>query len=81
LTQEGEKLMGVLTMGERERPISEGTIKNGEVNFKVISKRDDQTVTSKYTGKLSGDAIKGKWSSDWSGEVVTRDWEAKRSKE
>ena len=81
LTQEGEKLTGVLIMGERERPISEGTVKNGEISFKVVSKRDDQTVTSKYTGKLSGDTIKGKWSSDWTGEVVTRDWEAKRSKE
>jgi hypothetical protein len=81
LTQEGEKVTGVLTMGERERPISEGTVKNGEINFKVISKRDDQTVTSKYTGKLSGETIKGKWSSDWTGETVTRDWEAKRSKE
>ena len=81
LTQEGDKLTGVLIMGERERPISEGTIKGGEVSFKVVSKRDDRTVTSKYNGKLSGDTIKGKWDSDWSGEAVTRDWEAKRSKE
>ena len=81
LTQDGDKLTGVLIMGDRERPISEGTIKSGEVSFKVVSKRDDRTVTSKYYGKLSGDSIKGKWDSDWSGDVVTRDWEAKRSKE
>jgi hypothetical protein len=81
LTQEGDKLTGVLLMGERERPISEGTIKGGEVTFKVVNKRDDRDVTSKYYGKLSGDTIKGKWDSDWSGEVVTRDWEAKRAKE
>jgi hypothetical protein len=81
LTQEGDKLTGVLVMGNRERPISEGTIKGEEVSFKVVSKRDDRTVTSKYYGKLSGDTIKGKWDSDWSGDVVTRVWEAKRSKE
>ena len=79
--QEGDKLTGVLIMGDQERPISEGTIKSGEVSFKVVSKRDDRTITSKYNGKLSGDTIKGKWDSDWSGDVVTRDWEAKRSKE
>jgi hypothetical protein len=81
LTQNGDKLTGVLMMNETERPISEGTIKDGEVNFKVMSRRDDRAVTSKYSGKVSGDTIKGKWSSDWSGDVVTRDWEAKRSKE
>ncbi len=81
LTQEGDKLTGVLIMGDRERPISEGTLKGGEVSFKVVSKRDDKTVTSNYHGKLSGDTIKGKWDSDWSGETVTRDWEAKRAKE
>ena len=81
LTQAGDKLTGILTVADRERPISEGTIKDGEVTFKVVSKRDDRTVTSNYHGKVSGDTIKGKWDSDWTGEVVTRDWEAKRSKE
>jgi hypothetical protein len=80
LKQDGEKLTGVLIMGDRERPISEGTIKGDQVTFNVISKRDDdRTVTSKYYGKLSGDTIKGKWDSDWSGDVVTRTWEAKRN--
>jgi hypothetical protein len=81
LTQDGDKLTGVLTIGDRERPISEGKIQDGEVTFKVMSKRDDRTVTSKYYGKLTSDTIKGKWDSDWSGDVVTRDWEAKRAKE
>jgi hypothetical protein len=81
LTQEGDKLTGVLIMGDQERPISEGTIKGEEVSFKVVSKRDDRTVTPNYYGKLSGDTLRGKWDSDWSGNVVTRDWEAKRSKE
>ena len=68
-------------MNDNERPISEGTIKGNDVAFTVRSKRDDQTVTSHYRGKLSGDSIKGKWDSDWTGDVVTRDWEAKRAKE
>lgn len=81
MKQEGEKLSGTLTMGDTDRPISEGTLKGDQVTFKVLSKRDDRTVTSHYSGKLSGDTIKGKWDSDWSGEVVTRDWEAKRAKD
>jgi len=81
LTQAGDKLTGVLTMADRERPLSEGTIKGTEVSFKVVSKRDDRTVTSNYHGQLSGDTIKGKWDSDWTGDVVTRDWDAKRAKE
>jgi hypothetical protein len=82
LTQQGDKLTGVLVIGDRERPISEGTINGTDISFKVVSKRDDdRTVTSKYYGKLNGDHIKGKWDSDWSGDVVTRDWDAKRSKE
>jgi len=81
LNQDGEKLTGTLSMGENERPISDGTFKDGEVNFKVLSKRDDRTVTSTYHGKMSGDIIKGKWDSDWTGDVVARDWEANRVKE
>jgi hypothetical protein len=81
LAQDGDKLSGALTIGDSERPISEGAIKGAEVSFKVLSKRDDRTVTSNYHGTLSGDTIKGKWDSDWTGEVVTRDWEAKRFKE
>lgn len=81
LKQEGEKLSGTLTMGDTDRPISEGSLKGDQVAFKVLSKRDDRTVTSHYAGKLSGDTIKGKWDSDWSGEVVAREWDAKRTKD
>jgi hypothetical protein len=81
LTQAHDKLTGVLIIADRERPISEGTVTGTDISFKVVSKRDDRTVTSKYYGKISGDHIKGKWDSDWSGDVVTRDWDAKRSKE
>ena len=36
------------------------------------------TMLSKYTGKLSGDTIKGKMSVDRNGQTMERDWEAKR---
>jgi hypothetical protein len=74
-------LTGTLIRGERESPVQEGKIKDGEVSFQVTRERDGQTFTTKYQGKLSADAIKGKITSNWGGEERTFDWEAKRDKE
>jgi hypothetical protein len=81
LKQEGDKLTGLLIRGERESPVQEGKIKEGEVSFQVTRERDGQTFTTKYQGKLSAEAIKGKITSNWGGEERTFDWEAKRDKE
>jgi len=80
LKQDGDKVTGSIKVNEFDSPISDGVLKDGELSFKVVRERDGQKFTSAYTGKLTGDAIKGKISSDFGGEKRTYDWDAKRAK-
>ena len=83
LKQDGEKLTGVI-MGRnnQETEIKDGKIsKEGEISFSVTRERQGQSMTTKYTGKLQGDTIKGKTERQRDGETQSRDWEAKRAKE
>ncbi len=81
LKLEGDKLTGAVVRNNQETPIEDAAFKDGEVSFKVTRDRNGQKVTTKYTGKLSGDTIKGKAETDRDGQVRSRDWEAKRSKD
>jgi hypothetical protein len=82
LKQEGEKLSGaMLGRSGQETPIQDGTFKDGQVSFKVVRERNGQKMTSTYTGKLSGDTIKGKMEFTREGQTSSRDWEAKRAKD
>jgi hypothetical protein len=84
LKQDGEKLTGTISAGgqnARETEISDGKIKDGEISFKVVRKRQNNEITTKYTGKLSGDTIKGKSETDVNGTPRTNEFEAKRAKE
>jgi hypothetical protein len=81
LKQDGEKVTGTVKVNERESAISEGKLSNGEVSFKVVRERDGNSFTSKYTGKIEGDVLKGKVNSNWGGNERTYDFEAKRVKE
>ncbi|HEY7117684.1 MAG TPA: hypothetical protein VH475_13930 [Tepidisphaeraceae bacterium] len=81
LKQDGEKLTGTLGGGQNETEIKDGKIKDGELSFSVTRKRQDQEFTTKYSGKLDGDTIKGKTEFDRNGQTQSRDWEAKRAKE
>ncbi len=80
LKQQDDKITGVIVWGENEAPISEGTIKDNEVSFKVDRERDGQTFSTKYLGKVTsaGDLIKGKMESNWGGIDRTYDWDAKK---
>ena len=60
--------------------IDDGTYKDGEVSFTVTRERNGNKFTTKYKGKVSGDAIKGKIESERNGQKNERDWEAKREK-
>lgn len=77
--QDGEKLTGTVG-GMRGEPaeISEGTIKNGEVKFKVVRKWNENEFVTNYTGKVEGDTLKLKSSMERNGQVRERDIEAKR---
>ena len=79
LKQDGDKLAGVVVMGDNEAPIADGLIKDNQITLKVTRERDGKTQTSRFQGKLDGDAIKGKINSDWSGENRSYDWNAKRA--
>ena len=86
LKLDGGKLTGTVEGRRRqggeatETPIEEATLKGDEISFKVTRTFNDNKVVTKYTGKISGDTIKGKIESERNGEAQSRDWEAKRKK-
>ncbi len=87
LKVEGEKLTGTLiTPGRqggdpRETAIEEGKVKGNEISFQITREFNNQKMVQKYSGKVDGDAIKGKIAFDRNGETQSRDWEAKREVE
>ncbi|MCX6926633.1 MAG: hypothetical protein NT154_26005 [Verrucomicrobia bacterium] len=64
-----------------ETAIGDGIAKGDEISFTVTRERNNNKVVSKYNGKLSASAIKGKIETDRNGETQSRDWEAKRGTE
>lgn len=81
LKLEGDKLTGSMPgRNNTETNIENGTFKDGEVKFSITRERNNQKFTTKYSGKLEGDTIKGKSESDRDGQTQSRDWEAKREK-
>ncbi len=82
LKLDGDKLTGAMIgQNGQETPIEDGQFKGGEVSFKVTRERQGNKITTKYTGKVSGDTIKGKIESERNGQPQSRDWEAKRAKD
>lgn len=81
LRLEGDKLTGaMLGRDNQETPIEDAKYKDGEVSFSVTRERNGQKFTAKYSGKVSGDTIKGKMEFERDGQTRSRDWEAKREK-
>jgi len=81
LKLDGDKLTGAMVgRNGQETPIEDATFKNGEVSFKVTRERNGQKTTTKYTGKIAGDTLKGKIMPDREG-AQGRDFEAARSKD
>lgn len=83
LKAEGEKLTGKLAAPGRdgqtsELDISDGKVKDDEVSFTVTRESNGNKFTAKYSGKISGDSIKGKMEVEREGNTRSRDWEAKR---
>lgn len=82
LKLDGDKLSGGLAgRDNKDTPIEDASYKDGQVSFKVTRERDGKKFTTKYSGKLSGDTIKGKAESEIDGKPQSRDWDAKRAKE
>lgn len=81
LKLEGDKLTGSMPGRDNtETPIADATYKDGDIAFSVTREFNGNKATTKYTGKLSGDTIKGKTESERNGQKQSRDWEAKKSK-
>ena len=78
---DGDTLTGaMLGRDNQETKIDDATFKDGEVAFSVTRERNGQKNTTKYKGKLDGDAIKGTIEMTRDGNTTNRDWNAKREK-
>jgi hypothetical protein len=85
LKQDGEKLTGKISSpgrdggAARETEITDGSVKGADVAFSVTREFNGNKMTTKYTGKLTADAITGKAESKGrDGEDRSRDWTAKK---
>jgi hypothetical protein len=78
LKAEGDKLTGTVSGRQNDTAIEEGKIKGDEISFQVTREFNNNKVVTKYTGKVSGDTIKGKSESQRDGQPQTRDWVAKK---
>ena len=60
LKQEGDKVTGTVSgRNNTETAIEDGTFKDGTVAFAVTREFQGNKMTTKYSGKLDGDTIKG----------------------
>jgi hypothetical protein len=79
LKLDGDKLTGAMVRNDQETAIEDATFKDGDIAFTTTRERNGQKTVTKYTGKLSGDTIKGKAEVHRGDDTMTRDWEAKRA--
>src|SRR5688572_3596359 len=78
LKVDGDKLTGTFSFRNNDAAIEEGKIKGDEISFQVTREANGNKVTTKYSGKVSGDTIKGKSESQRDGQPQSRDWVAKK---
>jgi hypothetical protein len=81
LKLDGDKLTGTVSAGDNESKIEDAKYKDGEASFKVVFDFNGTKVSIKYKGTVKGDTFKGKRDIERDGETMTREFEAKRSKE
>lgn len=82
LKLEGGKLSGaMLGRNDQEIPIEDAKFEGDKVSFSVTRSRGEQKFTSKYSGTVSGDTIKGTVEMPGrDGQTRSREWEAKKAK-
>jgi hypothetical protein len=86
LKVDGEKVTGKVSSPGRdgqamETEIADGKLAGEDLSFTVTREFNGNKFVAKYHGKVSADAIKGKWETERNGETMSRDWEAKRDTE
>src|SRR6476659_8876205 len=78
LKQDGEKLTGSYTNQFGKAEITDGSLKDGDITFKVKRELNGQAFLIKYLGKLSDDKIIGKCEFDVNGQTRALEWKAQR---
>jgi small nuclear ribonucleoprotein (snRNP)-like protein len=81
LSQDGDRLKGTYESDGEEHPAKDISLKEGELRFRVDSKRDDQALTLKYKGRLQGEALRGDVEYEYQGNTGSFDFEGKRAAE
>src|SRR5689334_3259259 len=80
LKREGNVLTGKSMVGAgTEVAITDGRIDGDQVSWSVVREHAGQKVVTRYSGKLSGELLRGTIESDWSGQKQAYPWEAKRA--
>lgn len=80
LKQDGTKLTGTVSgRNNTETEIEDGKVEGDVVSFKVTREFNGNKFVANYSGKLSGDTIKGESKVERDGQTQTRPWEAKKS--
>jgi len=76
-------LTGTVNKSTSTTTITNGVVKGDEVSFQTVREGKAGKTTTTYSGKLSGDTIKGKIETDVDRAKFHADseWEAKRVKE
>ena len=86
LKMEGDKLTGKMMAPGRgggdptSTEIKDAKVSGAEISFSVTREFNGNSITTKYTGKVSSDSIKGKVVAPGrgGGDPTERDWEAKK---
>jgi hypothetical protein len=80
LKLQGETLTGTVTKSTGTKAITNGVVKGDAVSFQVVSEGHAGKSTTTYSGKLSGDTIKGKLEIHIHArnQTLSSDWEVKR---
>ncbi len=84
LKVDGDKVTGKVSSPGRDgqttdTEIQDGKLKGDEISFSTTRENNGNKMTSKYSGKVGADTIKGKMEFERNGEPISRDWEAKRA--
>jgi hypothetical protein len=81
LKLDGDKLTGTIKVADTETKIEDAKYKDGEVSFTAKPEFNGNKITIKYTGKVKGDTFKGKREIERDGQTMSREFDAKRSKD
>ena len=76
----GQTVTGTVNKTSGATSITNGVVQGDEVSFQTVREGKGKKSTTLYSGKLSGDTIKGTLEIDFRGQTLSSDWEVKRVK-